>query len=436
MKLIKLIGICLSVCLTVCLTGCEILNNNIDELLDAPKLEGNMLPVQKALEEYAGDDITLKYPMSGEYRSAFILKDLNNDNIQEAIAFYSTTSDSTVLIHINLISFDGEQWQSIGDLSLVGNGIERVNFLDVDGNGQLEIIVGWMIYGVVEKQVGIYTYDGELLTQRAIEPYTDFICADLTGDTVNDISVFYLNSSEKTASAKLFSLTSVGINEVGSIKLDGGVSSYYTPVLSKLSDGTSAIYIDAIKGTGTLTEIIWYKDGQLHGIYDAGAPETSLTYRNSTVNCRDYNGNGIIDIPISELLASTAQMAETDKVYYTNWSEFNGKSFSITQSTFMNYTDGYSISVPEKWKDKLLLIRKTEARMRLFYTYDSKTGYTNEEILRIMTVSYADYVSGTYTDEYIRLGASDNLVYLAKINPDNTLGITEKHVREMFSIIK
>ncbi len=433
----KLIALCLSALFIFTFTGCDTLQPDVDGLMGAPKLEGDMSPVQQALEETVGEKITLKYPVSGEYRSAFVLKDLNGDGVKEAMAFYSDTVDSTVSVHINIIAQEGESWQSKGDLSLVGNGVESVSFSDLDGDGGLEIIVGWMVYGTVEKQVGIYTYDGKSLIQRAIEPYTNFLCADITGDKVNDLSVVYLNSAEKTASAKIFSLSTVGITEVGQTALDGGVSSYAAPVLSTLSNGWPAIYVDAVKGNGMLTEIIWYKDGILHSIYDPEAPEISLTYRNSTVSSRDYNGDGVIDIPVSELLISTAEMTDADKAYYTNWSEFDGEKFNILASTFMNYSDGYSLTVPDKWKARLLLVRKTEARMRFFIGFDPETKLAKDELFRIVAASVPDYETGAYADDkYILLDRTDTLVYLAMVMPENSVGITEKDVREMFSIIK
>ena len=141
MALKKLIMLILSALLTFILSGCDALMFNADELLLSPMLEGVMYPVQQALEDSVKDKITLKYPVSGEYRSAFVMKDIDGNGVDEALAFYSTTADSTVTMHINIIEFNGE-WESKGDLSLVGNGVESVSFADLDGNGRLEIIVG------------------------------------------------------------------------------------------------------------------------------------------------------------------------------------------------------------------------------------------------------------------------------------------------------
>ena len=434
----KLIALALSVLLTLCLAGCDGLAFNVDELLVAPKLEGDMHPVQQALEESTTENITLRYPALGDYRSAIVMKDINNNGTKEAFAFYSTTTaDGAVTMHINIIEKNGDEWKSKGDISLMGSGIESVSFADLDGNGRLEIIVGWYIFGTTEKQVGVYTYEGELLTQRAIEPYTQFAYADLTGDGVDDLAVIYLNLTEKTSTAKLLSLGDKGIIEVGIVKLDPSVSAYSTPVFSKLSDNTPALYIDAAKGSGTITEIIWCKDGVLNGIYNPETPELSLTFRNSTVASGDYNNNGIIDIPLPELLLSTAEMAESDKVFYSNWSEFSGTEFKTVSSAFMVYTDGYSITVPENIKQNFLVIRKAEARTRLFYSYNPDKGEAGDEIFRTVVVTTLEYHKETFENSgYTELGKTDNLVYLAKITEDNSYGFTAETVKSMFALIE
>lgn len=432
----KLIACVLSALLMLVMSGCDALMFNADELLTAPKLEGDMHPVQKALEDSVKGDITLKYPDSGEYRSAFVVKDIDGSGSEEAFAFYSTTEDSTVTMHINAIENIGGEWKSHGDLSIVGNGVESVSFADLDGDKRLEVIVGWYVFGTTEKQVGIYTYDKNVLKQRAIEHYTNFILADLTSDTTDDLVIIYLNTTEKVASAKLLSLSNKGITEVGITSLDGGVNSYSEPVLSTLTDGTPALYIDAVKGSGMLTEIIWYKDSELRGIYNPDAPEDSKTYRNGTVASRDYDLNGIIDIPLSEILISTEQMADSDKVYYTNWTEFSGNEFILRSSAFMNYSDGYSITVPYELKQNLLVIRKLESRTRFFYHYDKDEKLVCGELFRIVTVPLAEYDYEVFAKNgYSSLGRNEGLVYLTKVSEETNI-LTVDYVKSMFDILK
>ena len=208
-------------------------------------------------------------------------------------------------------------------------------------------------------------------------------------------------------------------------------------MVSTLTDGTPAIYVDALKGSGILTEIVWFKDGVLNSVFDPAAPEAQPTYRTGTASSRDFDGDGIIDIPLLELLESTADLSETDKVYYTNWCSFSGSNFRINQSMFMNYTDGYSVTVPKELKKKIFLLRNTETRMRTLFSYDPETKMSGEELLRILAVNPADYESGQYEGGgFTLLEKTETIAYLAAVNPENTFGITLEKVTEMFDTIK
>lgn len=437
MRIKAFFALVLAVLFCLSFTGCDTVSTDIDKLLTPPKLEGDLYPVQQALEEAAGDNLVLKYPMSGEYRSAFILKDLNGDKTDEAIALYGIKGETSLSIHINIISQEGDEWKSRGDLSLIGSDVESVSFSDLDKNGTLEIIVGWIVYGTVDKKVGVYTFDGTAFVQRALEPYTNYVCTDLSGDGTQDLTVINLNATEKLATAKVLSLTKAGLSELGSIPLDGGVSSYFSPMVSTLSDGTPAIYVDALKGGGMLTEIIWFNEGVLNGLYDPSLPDGAPTYRTGTTSSRDFNGDGVWDIPLPELLASTADLPDNDKVYYTNWSSFDGKNFHINESVFMNYTDGYSITVPKELKNQLFLLRNTENRIRTLMRYDPETQTTEEQLFRIMAVNPADYDSGLYDGlGYTLINRADSIAYLAWVNPENTLDITAEKVTQMFDTIQ
>ena len=160
----KLLALLCAAVLTFTLSGCSTLDGNIDTLLNPPAPTGQLRQVQNALLESVKGELTLKYPTSGEYRSAFVMKDLDGDGVLEALAFYSTTLDNTTNMHINLITKDGSDWVSCGAASIVATGVEKVDFADINGDGKLEILVGWSIYGSVEKRLSVYVLDENGIT--------------------------------------------------------------------------------------------------------------------------------------------------------------------------------------------------------------------------------------------------------------------------------
>lgn len=437
MTLRKIAALFCAVIMLFTFTSCTSLDTSIDSLITPPKQDGDIYPIQQALEKSIGKDFTLKYPISGDYRSAFSFKDIDGDGFEEALALYTLNNEGTVSTHLNIIDNIDEEWVSCSDVMVVGNGVEKMTFCDLNGDEIPEIIIGWMIYGTVDKQVGVYTYDGNTLNQRAMEKYTLFLCSSLKSSGNDELIVINLNTTEKTSSIKVLTLSQTGIAETGTAMLDGGVTGYSAPIVSKLSDGRPALYLDAIKGTGTLTEIVWFDGTTLKSTYNAVTAETTMTYRPSVVYVKDIDGDEIMDIPVMSILPSTAGKIETDKVYVTAWSSFNGNEMKVIKNTFMNYTDGYYLTIPDNWMNRLHLARKTDSRQRIFYIYNPDEEIQGPEIFRIISVSQSDVDSGKFeTEEYQKLGDYADVAHFVKVIDDNELEITFEKLKANFFIIK
>ncbi len=436
MNLRKALAVMCAVFMLLTLCSCNSLDLSIDGLISPPRQNGNIYPIQQALEESVGKDITLKYPISGDYRSAFSFRDVDGDGFEEAVALYSKNNDGTVSMHLNVIDkIDGE-WASVSDVKVVANGIEKITFCDLNRDLVPEIIVGWLIYGTVDKQVVAYSYDGVSLNQRIVESYTDFICDKLRADGNEELIIINLNSKDKVSTVKVLSINDTGIAETGSAMLDGSVTSYMPPIVATLSDGRPALYIDGVRGTGTLTEIVWFEQSTLKSTYDA-VTQTSVTYRPSTVTVTDINSDGIIDVPFMNVLPSTVNKPEADKVYVTAWSNFNGKDFVTVQNTFMNYTDGYYITIPDEWMNKLHLARKTESKQRIFYSYDYENDMQGSEVFRITAALRSDIENGKFDNNgYVKLSDDKDNVYMVKVIDENVLDITAEKLSQNFHIIK
>ncbi|MBO7218107.1 MAG: hypothetical protein J6V50_05345 [Clostridia bacterium] len=418
-------------------TSCNYFDISADSLITPPLQDGDIYPIQLALEKSVGKDITLKYPISGDFRSAFSFKDIDGDGDEEALALYSVSKEGTVSTHLNIIDNINDEWVSCSDVSVVGNGVEKMTFCDLNNDKIPEIIIGWMIYGTVDKQVGVYTYDGNVLNQRAMEKYTDFICECINTAGNDELIIINLNTTEKTSAIKILKLSKTGIAETGTAMLDGGVTSYSVPIVSKLADGRPALYLDAIKGTGTLTEIVWFDGTTLKSTYNAVTAETSTTYRPSAVYLRDINGDELLDIPMMSILPSTVNKPDVDKVYVTSWSNFDGTKLKVIENTFMNYTDGYYLSIQDNWMNRLHLARKTDSRQRIFYSYDPKEDVQGAEIFRIISISVSDVETGKFdTTGYEKLGDYADVAHFAKVIEDNELKITFEMLKDNFYIIK
>lgn len=385
MKLKRICAIFLILSFVFSLCGCSFRDATDDSLLKPPRPIGEMYDIQQALESAVTEKYTLKFPTSGDYRSAILQQDINGDGIYEAVAFYSTVADNAVTMHINfIIKTDGE-WRSVADFRCVATGVETVDFKDMNGDGTEEVLVGWSVYGTVDKALGVYSFADRKFTQRAMENYTHYLCEDIDGDGNMELFVSHLDSKNESARAKLIRLTESGILELGNCMLDNTATSYYKPVIGKLTNGNTAIYFDAVKGSGLITEVLEIKASVMTNALTPIDSAPISTYRSSSVEIRDLNGDGVYGIPMPILLTQFPG-AESENIYLTEWYTVGDNKLEHALSAIMNYVDGYYITVPNKWKDKITVTRDTPNRIRTIMAIDEKTGNSSDVLVKVQTV--------------------------------------------------
>ena len=84
----RIIALIISFLMIFGLSGCSMGQSGIDGLLSAPKLTEEQSEIHEALIRNVGNDISLKYPKSGENRSAFVIENIDNEPTEEAIVFF------------------------------------------------------------------------------------------------------------------------------------------------------------------------------------------------------------------------------------------------------------------------------------------------------------------------------------------------------------
>ncbi len=409
----KSILLVLSLVLCIVLSACSLPSVGITDSLSPPKPSGELYEIQKALESSAGHGVNLVYPSAGKYRSAIVTKDIDFDGKLEVFSFYSTeTDDKTTVMHINYIRWIDGKWRSLTDLQVDVSGVQSVDFVRLDNEETLKLVVSWDRYSVTNKQLSVYSIaSGELLEVTRAD-YSVFATCDFDSNGIFEIVAVYLDAENKTSTATLLALNDSGFSERSTCNLDPTVTSYFEPKLSKFTDGRQALFIDAAKTSGLITEILSVdENGRLYSALPYTMNfENVNTLRASTVHSADFDGDGCIDIPLARALPTVLGTQDEQKAYMTIWNSFNGREFTAIGHTIINYTDGYYINMPEDWVDNIAVQRRLDSRQRIFYRFDPLTQETGEEVLRIMAIplksldtgrdEFKDFVEYQRSSEY------------------------------------
>ena len=435
----KLISVFLAAVLCLALCGCDMFATNTAELLSPPELSGDIVPIAEAIAKNAGGEYTLKYPSNGNFRSAVVQNDIDGDGRLEAFAFYSMkekeNGTDTVNMYISVISYSGGEWVFADKQKMVAGGVERIDFCDLDGDGISEILVGWEIYGTSEMQLAVYSFKDSKLTQRTLQKYSRFICCDLNDDGLSEILIIRLSPAEQINTAGVYQLTEGGVTELYSCELDRTAQSVDEPIVSHISSGRPAVYIDEIKGVGAVTEVLFIEKNQLvNPLMNGESRETLATLRSAEIGAKDINGDGIIEIPVQENVPSITKSELNEKLYLTNWCSYNGEALTNQMTVMINNSDGYYYILSQKWTGQIAVLKDTDKRLREIYLYNSETSTAGEMLVGFMTVARTDWESGKYENSgYEKIAQNEMSVYLCKVGDiARSQGLTEEVITKNF----
>ncbi len=434
-----LAAVCVAVSLV--LSGCSGLDLTADDFITPPRANGEMYDIQQTLEKSVTSDYSLKYPTAGKHRSAYILTDLTGSgNKNFAIAFYSTSeAENTILMHMNLMKKVDDDWITLCNTAVNASGVEKVEIIDFNGDGIKEITVGWNIYGAMDKKMNVYTLKGAKLVSLLQQEYTNFICCDLKGNGKDELFLLDHDPDAATAIVTLYSFGKDMVLSSPNCNIDGAVTSFNEPIISKMANGIPAVYIDAVKGTSMQTEIVFLRDGELLApMYQSGLQTLSPTYRDTTVTCFDVNSDGYLDIPSIEPTESFAVDISTDELSpVTRWRTYTGSDFAETMVTLMNYTDGYYVDIPNRWLNRITITKKIESRLRIIYLWNVTDNSVIGELVRIRAIPEKEWdIENNGFNEYTEITRSEGVVYaamLGKSDSEESIDITE--LKERFHVI-
>lgn len=433
MKFKKFLCILAAAVMPFVFCGCNLFTVDTAELLSPPMLSGDLSSVKQVIDKTAPNGYAFEYPTSGDRRSAVVTEDIDLDGVPEAFAFYSTADGESKTVHISLIKKQKGKWKFLAEQTVTAGGVDKIEFCDLDKDGVKEIVAGFELYSSSSKQLAVYSAEEKGLINRLLKPYTTFICCDLDENGLNEIFVQNLSTTDLKNSAYLYTLTESGSTQTSCL-MDGSVKTVSEPVLSELSSGKPAIYIDEIKSVGAITEVLYLKKGELtNGLLDTSGTvaENLITLRSSTLTLTDINNDGILEIPVASEIPSANDTNEL--LYYTNWCSFNGDTLAVKLVTVVNSVDGYYLTVPQKWVGKVAIFKDTEKRVRNFYEFDSATNAVGRKLASFKALPEKEYDEGNYSG-FFELAKFDGVVFLgsaAKI--EGELAIDQKTLLSMLT---
>ncbi|MCI9576517.1 MAG: VCBS repeat-containing protein [Clostridiales bacterium] len=434
------------------LTGCSVVGVDPQGLMQPPRATGDKQNVYDALEQVVGNNsFALKYPRTGEHRSAIIMHDITGNGAEDAIAFYQVNQEKTSGTIITFLSKEDNNWILRGSYQNTANQVDRVAFGDVDGDGADEVIVGWgnAVTGVSE--LSAYTYDSAASKMNEIgaldnvskQFYNELVIADFDGDGSVEIFTANLGTAEYPANGKLLGISKDNKFEVfSSIELDRDVNQYNHISVGQVDQNTVGVLLDGTKTSSQLvTELVyWDKTNQvLKAPFDSSstAQNVNPTIRKIPVYSENQGETNQLRFPMMELMPGYPADESDSSAYLTHWYRYDTTSgMTLRESThYISLKDHYSLVIPQSWAGKVTAQADGNKHTVTFYEWKTanetnQTGSRGDALLKIQAVSQNEWETMKTDASLFLLMEKEDTVYLGSIpNAGNRLALTEEQVK-------
>lgn len=422
-------------------SGCSLTDFSSESLLRPPKTTGDEAEIEQLIADCAENGYTLKYPKSGNYRSAIIMSDLDGDKNDEAIAFFREKDDVT-RIHMLVMYNDNDEWKLSSDYITETTDIDCVDFSDVNGSGSLEILVGYATYTPNVNFLSCYKYEkGTTAEIKSGQNYSSFYCGDFNSDSKNEIMMLSLFTTEAEARATMleYNKDNNSLYAKATVVMDPNVVKYKNIALSDLGENTKGIVVDGLSASDELCTQIIYFNKELSLLRNPLYKEKTknITQRSCAIISTDIDEDKIVEIPtVSKLPYSNVEPVDTvaDKLVWNNFSVQN-EALSAKTNLVANYNQGYSLKMPDKWLDNTVtaILNSDENTMTVYEWNKNKLG---NKLFEIKVFNISDWDSGKNNEDYTLI-YKDNIYAYTFINSDtkSQYSMTDDEIKTAFSVL-
>lgn len=404
----------------------------------------------------SSSDISLISPLSGDYRSAFVLHDIDNDGVDEALVFYKLENEPSKE-HMNVLDNVNGKWVSVGDFSGTGTDVNFVRFVQMTETGYPAILVSQSLYeNDSSKILSVYVCTGteEKLTIKDVCTEVYSIMENIDVDSDGQLDIFLIqqdltNNNSPRSTAKVFKMNASGtLDEFGTARLDGGISKYCSIQTDKVSASSPLrIYVDAIKGDAqAITEVLYWSTSSkslVTPMFSLDTQSNMFTARSELLASQDYDGDGIIEIPSQRPLMGSRKYESPKNLYaqmnVTSWIEVHSsKDFQFTE-TLVNAADSYILDFKplENIMGEFTVYSYINTRTWVFKEYSARYETAGEDLFAIIcTTKDSANKNGVKPENYLIENDDGTVIYFEAREKGAKAGITVKSIKPCIKVFK
>ena len=440
--------------MALALSGCMFVSSP-DELYSLPKLPEEYTDLENEINALLSTGYEYIAPTEGENLQLVQMVDVDGDGLDEAVVFLRKSGDTKPLkIYIFKENEDG--YQIAAEIQESAASIDRVDYQDMNGDGILELIVGWRIMNADPAQpmlgaggnertlarvVSVYNlerYEGQKILETS---YNGYRITDLDRNGLSEL-IIIAGGNVGNCNATLYEWNLGALEAQGAARLSMSPAMLDDVREGGLFDGERALFVTGnVDEHNQVTDLLVLRDGVLTNCtMDEQTGISRLVYRNASIQARDINGDGVLELPISYELQKPS--AESQTYWGIQWTAFSSAGEAhVVETTFHNLTDGWYLVLPESWKDTIMVTNVASTSGERAVTFGVAQGDDGsvQDILTIYTETGDNREYKASRQDRFVLVRQATTIYAAEFaeGSENWSGVmSERALQEAFHLIQ
>ena len=411
--------------LLFCLSGCY--SGNIDQYFSLPMASEEYRQLQSLIDEELASGSEYAAPIHGSYRQSVQLSDVDGDGADEALAFFRDAAKNP---KINIYDSENGEYRLALSFSGEGSSIGRIDYADLTGDGQKELLVSWQISSGLSV-LGVYSLSGWSGDVLLSTDSAEFVTGDINRDGCDELlNLRAANSTTYLVDQYTFPLGQEP--QATSAALSAGISALQRLRMVTLAGDAPALLAESTLTTGDLvSDLFVCRDGSLINLTMNRTTQISETRRSySLVFAQDIDGDGSTEIPHPQQLYSRG-----DEVFWSiAWFRYDASGRASTiMTTYHCVTDNWYLVLPSGW-DVGLTVRRDDSVSgeRAVILSRLRSDGSLEDYVAIYAITGENRYERSRLDNRFLLQEEGTTVYAAKILDGKT---DENTIRSRFHVI-
>lgn len=419
--------------LLLSLCGCAM---TVDQMYVPPRRSEAYNNLQSVMDDVMGS-MEYSAPLTGENQQTVQMADLTGDGVQEVILFAKGSSEKP--LQIVVFQRHDEEYSVLTTIESTGTAFEQVEYVQMDGQPGLEMVVGRQVSDQVLRNVSVYRISDSGQEQLMNANYRYFLTCDLDQNGRKDLLVICPGRTETdNAIAELFTVEKDGVQRSAESVLSRPVTHLKRTATGGLHGGKAAVFVaSVVDESAIITDVFALIDGVLTNVSFSNESGTSVsTLSNYYVYADDIDGDGEIELPSLVDMLSPNPMERSVREQLIRWYAMAPDGSEVDKLyTYHNFLQGWYMELGPESAERICVVPE-EGGSYSFCLW-SRDGSQLMKMWSVYILTGDERSAEAVENDRFVLLKTDTVVYAGRLEEGALeYGVTREQLIESFHLIQ